>query len=90
MADHRLLDLGARVGRPRQERETASAYAVVLAQRYGDERLVAAGQTIDDATYAQEPPDPERQAAVDVLLAEVAAGPVPDPVPAVGEPVGAG
>ncbi|WP_421120883.1 transglutaminaseTgpA domain-containing protein [Aquihabitans daechungensis] len=89
VADRRLDDLGARVGRRRGGHETASAYADVLAQRYGDERLVRAGRLIDDATYAQHPPDPVRQAEVDAVLAEVAARPVPDPDDA-AVPAGAG
>ena len=92
VAAHRLDDLGSRVGRPRQDHETATAYAVVLAERYGDDRLVAAGQVIDDAIYGWHPQDPARQGAIDAVLAEVAAGPVPDPIPPVAEsePVGTG
>jgi transglutaminase-like putative cysteine protease len=86
VAAHRLDDLGSRVGRPRQDHETATAYAVVLAERYGDDRLVAAGQVIDDAIYGWHPQDPARQGAIDAVLAEVAAGPVPDQIPPVAEP----
>ncbi|MCU1372490.1 MAG: hypothetical protein JWO77_3684, partial [Ilumatobacteraceae bacterium] len=76
------------VDRPRRPDETAAAYAAVLAQLYGDHRLAAAGRTIDEATYAPRTPDPARRAEVDALVAELAAGPVPELEPE-PEPVGA-
>jgi transglutaminase-like putative cysteine protease len=86
-ADHRLDALGARVDRPRLDHETATAYARALALRYGDDRLVAAGTVIDDATYAPLVPGPAVLAEVDALLDELAAAPVPEPEP---EPVAIG
>ena len=72
-ADARLDALGAQVDRPRHVSETASSYAVALAERYDDDRLVAVGQAIDDAQFAVNPPSPERQATVDAHLHALAA-----------------
>jgi transglutaminase-like putative cysteine protease len=78
VADRRLDELGARAERLRAPHETATAYAAALAERYGDARLGAVGRAIDVATFASRPPDGDRQAEVDAILAELTAAPVPD------------
>lgn len=80
-ADARLVGLGDRVGRPRADDETATAYGRALAQRYDDARLIGVGETIDDALFAVEPPGADRQAAAAQVLDEVAATGAPDPQP---------
>jgi transglutaminase-like putative cysteine protease len=81
-ADRRLDRLGARVDRPRGGHETASAYAAVLAERYRDERLAAAGAAIDRALYASRAPSPATEADLDALLDELAAAEIPVAAPA--------
>jgi transglutaminase-like putative cysteine protease len=78
VADRRLDALGTRAGRPRAPHETASTYAVVLAERYGDDRLVGVGRALDDATFGPGLPDDDRRAEVDAVLTELADGPAPD------------
>ena len=67
-ADARLDALGAQVGRPRHVSETASSYAVALAELYDDARLVAVGEAVDDAQFAVNPPSAERQVTLDAYL----------------------
>ena len=81
VASQGLEALGGRVARPRHPYETASAYGAVLAERYRDDRLAWVGRTLDDATYAADPPDPSVQAQVDGVLADLAAQPAPEATP---------
>jgi len=49
---HRLERAGRKAGRVRVPAETPREYAVALAQRIGDDRLVAVGDTLDAALYS--------------------------------------
>ena len=89
-ADRQLDALGARVARPREEHETATAYADELARRYDDPRLAAVGRTIDDATFAAHPPPAERRAEADAVLDALAASPAPEPAEDGADPVPVG
>lgn len=81
VADARLAKLGARVGLPRSPSQTATAHAIALAARYGDDRLLVVGQVVDDAVYAGRDPDEAARAEVDAVLAELAAADVPEVPP---------
>ncbi|MEO6988910.1 MAG: transglutaminase domain-containing protein [Aquihabitans sp.] len=85
-----LTVLGERVSVMRRPGDTAGSYASVVADRYGDPRLVAAGRAVDDALYDMAPPSAEERAVVDAVLAEVtAAGEPPEAEPPpVGGPEG--
>jgi hypothetical protein len=50
----------------------------VLAERYGDDRLVGVGRALDDATFGPGPADDDRRAEVDAVLTELADRPAPD------------
>lgn len=91
-ADRRLDVLGGRVGRPREEHETATTYAAALARRYEDPRLAAVGRTIDDATFAAQPPPAEQRADADAVLDALDAAPAPEArsEPAEAVPAGSG
>jgi transglutaminase-like putative cysteine protease len=49
---HRLERAGRKAGRVRVPAETPREYAVALAQRMGDDRLVAVGDTLDAALFS--------------------------------------
>lgn len=73
--DAQLVALGERVGRPRAPGETATGYASILADRYGEPSLAQVGRVIDDGLFAPVPPSPDDRAAAADLLARLAAAP---------------
>lgn len=81
--DAQLVALGERVGRPRGPGETATGYASILADRYGEPALAHVGRVIDDGLYAPVLPSPADRTEAAVLLARLSAAPPPPPVPAV-------
>ena len=76
-ADHRLVALGERVGRPRAAGETASSYATALGLRYHEPGLAAVGRLIDDALFAPKSPDRDRTDPADAVLERLGAAEVP-------------
>jgi hypothetical protein len=88
--DARLVTLGERVGRPRAPGETATGYATILADRYGEPALARVGRVIDDALFAPVPPPPEARADADAVLAALTAtDPPPQPNVVCGDDVSA-
>ena len=77
--DAELVALGVRAGRPRAPGETATGYAAVLADRYGEPALAGVGVVIDDGLYAPVDPPPDARAAAAALLAHLAAQDPPPP-----------
>ena len=77
--DAQLTSLGARAGMTLNPGDTAGAYDARVADRYGEDRLRAAGRAVDDALYVRSPsPLPsEQRVVIDALLGELAAAEVP-------------
>ncbi len=75
--DDQLTSLGERASVARYPGDTAGAYARRVAERYGDDRLVAVGRAVDDGLYAVAPPTAEQRSVIDAMLDEVAAAEVP-------------
>ncbi len=70
------------MGRPRTPGETATGYAAILADRYGEPALAGVGTLIDDGLFAPVPPPPEDQQAAAALLDRLAAADPPPPTDA--------
>jgi hypothetical protein len=65
---HRLERAGRKAGRARAPAETPREYARALAERLGDDRLAAVGDTLDAALYsANGAPEVDRADADAVL-----------------------
>jgi transglutaminase-like putative cysteine protease len=65
---HRLERAGRKAGRARVPAETPREYALVLAERLGDERLAAVGDTLDAALYSASGAPEEDRAVADAVL----------------------
>lgn len=76
-ADAALDALGRRLDRPRLPGESASAYAVVLADGYHDDRLLAVGHAIDDSLFAPDGPTDDVRSSVHATLSALRDTPVP-------------
>ena len=67
-AMHRLERAGRKAGRVRVPAETPREYAVALAQRMGDDRLVQVGDTLDAALYSANGASESERANADAVL----------------------
>ncbi len=65
---YRLERVGRKAGRSRVPAETPREYARVLAERLGDERLAAVGDTLDAALYSAGGAPEEDRAVADAVL----------------------
>ena len=59
---------GRKAGRARAPAETPREYARALAERLGDERLAAVGDTLDADLYSPQGRPPESEAGRDAVL----------------------
>ena len=75
ITESRLEEWGSATGQPRDDSQTATVYAALLAERVGDPRVADVGRAVDDALYALVGPDEQMQSRVDAVLDEVSAGP---------------
>jgi hypothetical protein len=65
---HRLERVGRRAGRPRAPSETVREYATAVAHAVGDVRVVALGETLDEAMYSGRDASEQARAATDAVL----------------------